>query len=217
MEMRTSLAGAFAIIGHEAIVLSRYRDARGIWTIGIGHTASAGAPDPAAFTGTMTLPEAIELFRRDLARFEKRVNAAFTVKLRQHEFDAAVSFDFNTGAIHNATWVRLFNQGRREQAAVAMMNWSKPRALEARRKKEQALFRTGLYPGGGSATLYPATPDGRVEWTRGRPVDLASALAVSRPRYLPPRRLRPKRRTRAPRSSSSPSPSWQRPPPFSSE
>ena len=103
--MRTSLAGAFSIIAHEAIVLTRYRDSRGVWTIGVGHTAAAGAPDPAAFGGAMTLGQAIELFRRDLAQFERRVNAAFEVKLRQHEFDAAVSFDFNNGGAEG-TWRR---------------------------------------------------------------------------------------------------------------
>ena len=59
MAMKTSLAGAMEIIAHEAIVLTRYRDSKGIWTIGVGHTSSAGAPDPAAFKGRMTVAEAI--------------------------------------------------------------------------------------------------------------------------------------------------------------
>lgn len=171
--MKTSLAGAMEIIGHEGIVLTRYRDSKGIWTIGVGHTASAGKPIPASFTGKLTVKEAIDLFRRDLAKFEKRVNAAFKVKLRQHEFDAAVSFDFNTGAIDEATWVRLFNQGKRDEAVRAIMNWSKPKEIVPRRQKEQALFRSGLYRGGGFATLYPADSAGRVQWSKGRRIDLA--------------------------------------------
>jgi lysozyme len=173
MAMKTSLTGAMEIIAHEAIVLTRYRDSKGIWTIGVGHTAGAGAPDPAKFTGTMTVKESIDLFRRDLAKYERRVNAAFKVPLRQHEFDAAVSFDFNTGEIHSATWVKLFNQGRRDEAISAIMNWVKPASLKERRSKEQKLFETGLYTGTGFASLYPADAAGRVQWSKGQRIDLA--------------------------------------------
>ena len=41
--------GAMELIGHEAIVQTRYRDTRNIWTIGVGHTKAAGDPDPAAY------------------------------------------------------------------------------------------------------------------------------------------------------------------------
>ena len=99
----------------------------------------------------------MDLFRRDLAGFEARVNRAFTVPLKQHEFDAAVSFDFNTGGIDRANWVELFNQGRRADAIAAIMNWSKPKEIVPRRLKEQRLFSTGLFSGGGQATV-PAHP-----------------------------------------------------------
>ncbi|WP_428141663.1 glycoside hydrolase family protein, partial [Bradyrhizobium sp.] len=35
-----------ALISHEGIVLSRYKDSVGVWTIGVGHTKAAGNPDP---------------------------------------------------------------------------------------------------------------------------------------------------------------------------
>lgn len=186
MAMKVSLAGAMEIIGHEAIVLSRYRDSKGIWTIGVGHTASAGKPNPATFKGSLSAKEAFDLFRRDLARFEGRVNRAFKVPLRQHEFDAAVSFDFNTGAIHEATWVRLFNAGKRDEAIAAIMNWKKPIEIIPRRRKEQSLFRTGFYTGAGFATVYPATPDGRVLWGQGKRVDLAREFGRIPGEVLPP-------------------------------
>ena len=46
--MKTSLKGILAIINEEALVLSTYRDAAGVPTIGAGHTAAAGgmAPNP---------------------------------------------------------------------------------------------------------------------------------------------------------------------------
>lgn len=171
--MKTSLGGAFAIISHEGIVLTPYKDSKGVWTIGVGHTSAAGGPDPATFRGALTLRQAIDLFRHDLEKFERRVNAAFTVKLRQHEFDAAVSFDFNTGAIDSASWVKLFNQGRRDEAISAIMNWKKPAEIVGRRRKEQQLFATGLYSGADFAMLYPADAAGKVLWGQGKRIDLA--------------------------------------------
>ena len=58
-------------------------------------------------------------FRNDLAKYESAVNMAFKVPLKQHEFDAAVSFHYNTGAISRASWVKSFNAGKREQAIQA--------------------------------------------------------------------------------------------------
>lgn len=175
--MKTSLQGAMEIIGHEAIVLTRYRDSKGVWTIGVGHTASAGLPDPRVYRGKLTLAEVFDLFRRDLAKFEKRVEKAFKRALKQHEFDAAVSFDFNTGAIDRATWVKSFNAGQRDAAVRQIMNWQRPKELRARRLKEQKLFSTGLYSGDGTAAVYPANDAGRIDWKRGYRVDLASMFA----------------------------------------
>jgi hypothetical protein len=71
----------------------------------------------------------MDIFARDIAKFETRVRKAFTRELSQAQFDAAVSFDFNTGGIHRASWVDHFNAGRDAQAKKAFMNWSKPREI----------------------------------------------------------------------------------------
>jgi lysozyme len=44
--MKVSTRGLAEIASHEGIVTSRYKDSVGVWTLGIGHTASAGSPDP---------------------------------------------------------------------------------------------------------------------------------------------------------------------------
>lgn len=174
--MKTSLAGACAIIGHEAIVLSRYKDSVGVWTIGVGHTAAAGPPNPATVSGQMTIEACIDLFRRDLAKYEADVARAFTAPLKQHEFDAAVSFHFNTGAIAQATWVKRFNAGDRTGAIAGIMDWKKPAEIIPRRQAEQKLFSTGVYSGGGMATVYPADQAGRVQWSKGQRVSLAKLM-----------------------------------------
>lgn len=150
--MRTSPAGIAAITAHEGIVPGPYFDSKGVLTVYIGHTAAAGKPDPAEMPRGMpsSLDDAIEIgfgvFARDLAKFEARVRAAITVPLEQHEFDAAVSFDFNTGRIDAADWVRSLNRGDREVAAREIMNFRKPPEIIGRREGEQRLFRDGIYP-----------------------------------------------------------------------
>ena len=78
--MKTSKAGILAILDHEAVVLTPYKDVVGVWTVAVGHTASAGAPNP-RHVSRLNLEEALSIFETDLAKFEKRVNAAFTVPL----------------------------------------------------------------------------------------------------------------------------------------
>ena len=150
--MRTSALGIAAITAHEGIVPGPYLDIKGVLTAYIGHTASAGKPDPAEMPKGMpsSLDDAIDVgfavFARDLAKFEARVRAAIAVPLAQHEFDAAVSFDFNAGRIHNADWVRSLNRGDRAAAAREIMNFQRPPGVIDRREAEQRLFRDGVYP-----------------------------------------------------------------------
>jgi lysozyme len=176
---RTSDKGMMDIVAHEAIVLSRYKDVKGIWTIGVGHTKAAGGLDPETFAGMLSLQQAIELFRADLAKFERRVRRAFKRPLKQQEFDAAVSFDFNTGAIDRATWVETFNAGDRDLAIEQIMNWQKPPQIIPRRKKEQRLFASGHYGSDGTAMVYRATKAGTVLWKSGKRLSLKDVLGVS--------------------------------------
>lgn len=179
MAMKVSREGLIEIAAHEGIVTSPYRDSVGVWTVGIGHTASAGAPDPKIDRREFSIPEIMDIFTRDIARFEARVNRAFKVKLKQHEFDAAVSFDFNTGGIFRASWVKDINAGNRAAAAKAFMRWRKPPEIIPRRQRECDLFFKGRYASGGLATVYPASPGGQVLWRRGRQVDVGALIAAA--------------------------------------
>ena len=126
--MRVSRQGIIEIASHEAIVDMPYRHSKGLWTIGIGHTASAGPPDPSQMPRgrRILLSEIFRIVAAARATFEKRVNKAVKVPVAQHEFDALTSFDFNTGGIDRATLVRHLSSGDRAKAATAFMNWSKP-------------------------------------------------------------------------------------------
>ncbi len=154
--MKISNRGLLEIAEHEGIVPGPYLDSRGIWTWGIGHTAAAGDPDP----GTMTrgMPDDVDAvvigalcqFDRDLDNYERRVNRAIKVPLAQHQFDALVSFDFNTGGIFRARLTQRINAGDPD-AADSFMGWLKPPEIRSRRSDEMRLFRTGDYRADGDA------------------------------------------------------------------
>lgn len=185
--MKVSQQGLAEIAAHEGIVDAPYKDSKGIWTLGIGHTASAGPPDPAKNRRIFSVAEIMHIFARDVAHFEARVNRAFTRPLSQSQFDAAVSFDFNTGGIHKATWVKQFNAGNTSGARDSIMNWRKPAEIIPRRKKERDLFFNGRYSSDGRATLYPANQSGQVLWSRGQRVNVMALMkAADKPRDVSP-------------------------------
>lgn len=176
--MKTSDKGLMALISHEGIVLSPYKDSVGVWTIGIGHTKAAGGINPETFKGKLTLRQVFDLLKTDIAKYEAGVNAAVKVPIKQHEFDALVSFHYNTGAIGRATLTKLVNKGDMAGAAKAFMSWTKPPEIKARRIAEQELFRTGKYPAQPFANVYDATPQGKVLWESGKRIDLQKALYI---------------------------------------
>jgi lysozyme len=177
--MKVSDRGIAELFSHEGIVPMPYKDSVGVWTYGVGHTAAAGKPDPADMRRGIATPveDVVAVFRRDLPRYEAAVLKAVRVPLKQHEFDALVSFHFNTGAIGRASFVRRLNAGDRVGAAKGMLDWNKPPEIIDRRTAEMKLFRDGVYSNDGKASVYPATASGAVQWGKGRRVDVASLIA----------------------------------------
>ncbi|MFN4125773.1 lysozyme [Pannonibacter indicus] len=189
--MRMTNRGLLALVRHEGIVPGPYLDAKNIWTFGIGHTAAAGPPDPAKMPRGMPadldtgIREAFRLFRTDLAAYEAEVRRAVTVPLAPHEFDALVSFHYNTGGIARARLTRHLNAGDRAAAAAAFMGWVKPAAIRARREAERDLFRHGRYPGG-TIPVWSVDRAGRVDFSRPiRRLSETEALGLLRPSLVP--------------------------------
>ncbi len=146
--MQTSQQGLAKLERDEGVVLRAYRCPAGVWTIGAGLTAGSGVVTPRAGM-VITAEEASRLLTLALRRnYEPRVSRAMP-GAKQHEFDAGTSFDFNTGAIHRATWVvRWRNKatGIRE----AMLAWNKGGGkvlpgLTRRRESEYQLLVHGDY------------------------------------------------------------------------
>lgn len=184
--MKTSLKGLIEIASHEAIVTTPYKDIKGIWTVGIGHTKMAGLPDPEVNRREYSLKEVFDIFAKDMVKFETRVNDAVKVPIAQHEFDALVSFDFNTGGIYKAKLTRSLNAGDHIGAAQGFMGWLKPAVLKDRRLKEQALFARGIYSANGKAPLTPVDSNGKPLYSRAKLVDVESILKSLEPSQQPP-------------------------------
>ncbi len=190
--MQTSDWGLLALIRHEGVVPGPYLDVNNVWTFGIGHTAAAGPPDPARMPRGMPADldagtrEAFRLFRTDLATYEAEVLRAVKVPLDTHEFDALVSFHYNTGGIAKALLTRHLNAGDRVAAAAAFMGWLKPAAVRSRRETERDLFAEGRYPTG-TIPVWAVDRNGRVDFSRPvRRLSETEALALLRPTPNPP-------------------------------
>jgi lysozyme len=179
--MKTSDKGIFALALHEGIVPGPYRDSVGVWTFGIGHTAAAGAPSPETMPRGETgdLARVFAVFRKDLASYEAAVARAVTVPVEQHEFDALVSFHFNTGAIGRASLVKRLNDGDRAGAADGFMAWRKPPEIIERREAEMHLFKTGEYPDG-RIPVWGVANNGKVIWKQQSSLGMEDVLGFLR-------------------------------------
>ncbi len=150
--MKTSDRGLKAITLHEGMMLKRYQDVAGFWTIGVGHLIKEGEN-----LYSITEEEAMELLKKDVSIAEGCVLKNVTVTLLQHEFDALVSFVFNIGcgAFVKSTLLRKLNNGDKEGAAAEFGRWNKAggkeiKGITTRREKEMVLFISGVYPDHGT-------------------------------------------------------------------
>ena len=158
--MNLSPAGLRFIKTREGYRGQLYNDAAGHATIGYGHLVHRGAvgTDTAAefmFAAGLAEAPAAMLLARDLKRFEAAVRTFVKRGLKQHEYDALVSFAYNVGVggFSRSTAVRRVNDAATPDAiASAFMMWTKAgghenRGLVARRRAEAELYNTGEYGG----------------------------------------------------------------------
>jgi lysozyme len=103
---------------------------------------------PASWNKTFTNEEIDGILKSDLSRFELGISKMLpNVQLKQHEFDALVSFCFNLGlgCFQRSTIRQALLRGDKEQAMESLMKYCRAggkilRGLENRRKDERRLF-----------------------------------------------------------------------------
>lgn len=120
-ELSTSAAGVELIKSFEGLRLQSYRDSVGVWTIGYGHTRTAGSNQ------RISADEAHRLLIQDIIDHEAHIKRLVTVPLTQGEFDALSSWVFNLGggSLASSTLLRKLNSGDYAGAASEIPRWNK--------------------------------------------------------------------------------------------
>jgi len=146
--MKVSQKAITLIKHHEGVRNRPYRCAAGLWTVGVGHLIGDGKSLPADWNRTFTQEEIDALLKRDLSRFELGIHKMLpNVPLRQHEFDALVSFCFNLGlgCFQRSTIRQALLRGDKEAAMESLVKYCKAggkilKGLQNRRLDERRLF-----------------------------------------------------------------------------
>ncbi len=178
--MNVSQKGLIELVGHEGLCLRPYLDSVGVWTIGVGSTASEGIDIKAmSKTDYVTVKFVIDLYKKGIVKYVNAINNALAVPVSQEQFDALISVCYNigcAGATHS-TFIRSINAGHTpEQVGRDIMMWNKPSEIKIRRAKEAMLFRDGVYSNGGKALQFDTNGAGKVSYSNGHTIDVAEYL-----------------------------------------
>ena len=114
-----------------------YRDTKGIWTIGVGHTG------PEVVEGLRWSPQQVDdALRADVSIAEQAIRKNVKVALTQNQYDALCSFIFNVGvgAFTRSTMLKLLNLGNYVGAASQFDRWVIPVEITSRRMSEKKQF-----------------------------------------------------------------------------
>ena len=119
------------------------------WTIGWGATGADHFNGGKIGPGTVwTQKQCDDRLERDLVRYSTDVATALgDAPTTQNQFDALVSFHYNTGAIGRATLTRCHKSGRYGDASREFARWNKAagrvlKGLVRRRTAEAMLYKT---------------------------------------------------------------------------
>jgi len=146
--VNVSERGIKLIRHHEGVRNRPYRCPAGLWTVGVGHLIGDGKSLPKSWDRLFTKEEIDGILKRDLQRFERGVLKMLpNVPLRQHEFDALVSFCFNLGlgTFQRSTLRQALLRGDKKAAMASLIKYCRAggkilRGLQIRRLDEKALF-----------------------------------------------------------------------------
>ncbi len=144
--MRVNNAGLELIKAFEGFRATAYRCPAGVWTIGYGHTSSAG--EPAVTSGMkVTRAEAAQILARDVAAFAEGVERLLTATLSANQFSALVSFAYNVGLgnFRGSSVLKSVNSGDFAAVPRRLALWNRAggrllAGLVRRRAAESALF-----------------------------------------------------------------------------
>lgn len=168
----------------EGIVLEAYKDSGGVWTWAMGVTNASGHQVyPRYLDKPQPLQDCVNvsvwLMRQT---YLPAVLRAFTgYALAENELAAALSFQWNTGAIENTSWVGMVKSGDRAGAEKFLRtHYLNGGTLQGRRDSEANLFFKGVWPVSAMSPQYPVSkPSYSPSWGKAVMVDLRTAIKTA--------------------------------------
>lgn len=148
--MKTGEAGINLIKEFESFVGEAYLDPAGIPTIGWGTTRICGKP--VRLSMKINEPVGEVLLANDLEKVENEVGILVEKELNQNQFDALVSFQYNTGGLGRSTLLYFINSDK-EIVKDLFTRWNKAHVngelvvlpgLTRRRETEYNLYMASL-------------------------------------------------------------------------
>jgi type VI secretion system Hcp family effector len=132
---KADIARALKGIGVDAKVAEQVSEAAGL-----SGTAAKDFTKKHKSLVTLTPRQEWKIMELVLPWYEKRVRQAIRVDLRQHQFDALVSFAYNAGSVYSKI-AKHVNAGEHQKAAIALLRASsKNPQLNSRRAAESGLY-----------------------------------------------------------------------------
>lgn len=155
--MKMSEHGLKLLAEWEGVIPRMYKDSAGLPTIGVGHllTKSELSSGKIVILGAevawknqeLTGGQCYSLLAQDVRGAEDAVEECITVLLSQCQFDALVSFTFNSGAgaLRGSTLRKVLNAGRYDEVPTQLRRWihcggKVVKGLANRRENEVALW-----------------------------------------------------------------------------
>lgn len=135
-KMKMSDRGLQLLTQWEGFETHVYKDSAGLPTIGVGHLLtkdelSSGKVmikgQQVKFHNGLTHQQVVDLLSDDIKRYEETVRNTVKADLKQHQFDALVSFCFNVGqrAFSNSTLLKRINESNWNDVPVQFRRWNK--------------------------------------------------------------------------------------------
>lgn len=148
--MNISQKGVDLVKHFEGLFLNAYLCPANVWTIGYGHTGIKHNDGTVKSGMRINRAQAEIYLASDLnTKYAPDVRRLVKVPLTQDQFDALVSFHFNTGALGRSTLLRKLNAGDYKGAAAEFAKWTRGggkvlSGLVRRRRAERKLFESGV-------------------------------------------------------------------------
>lgn len=126
----------------EGLKLNAYLCPACVWTIGLGSTVYANG-QKVKQGDAVTKPQAYQIFRDTLKKYEDAVTRNVTSAINQNQFDALVDFCYNLGEgnFKKSTLLKKINTNPKDPAIRAeFMKWNKAggKVLNGLTKRRQA-------------------------------------------------------------------------------